>query len=189
MYINTTSDHIRCHACCSNAIVPELSNRTPCDSYYSVNMHSVKLNLYSPNKVNAICHRAWSNQLCQLYYVLYFCSCVNMGYHVRCIGSSLEVWRPNGCEASSPGSLCVAGEPGTFFHVIRLTQLHMGRDRSKDGCTSLPSALFQRLVCGASGLQRVAARSIDSMPSFDVRELQLSSPMQKFTLLPYVSHT
>ena len=53
----------------------------------------------------------------------------------------------------------------------------------------LLGTLFQRLVCGANRLQTVAARSIDSLPSFVVWELQLSSPTQKFTLLPYASRT
>ena len=35
----------------------------------------------------------------------------------------------------------------------------------------------------------MAVGSVDSLPSFVTRELQLSSPTQKFTFLSYVSHT
>ena len=40
-----------------------------------------------------------------------------------------------------------------------------------------------------TGFGRVATRSVDSLPSVVVGELQLSSAMQNFTLLPSVSRT
>ena len=63
--------------------------------------------------------------------------------------------------------MCVSlstGEPGIFSHLILL---HVGRDLLKDGYTSLP-LLVQRLVCGTNRLQRVAAESMDLLPSFIV---------------------
>ena len=41
--------------------------------------------------------------------------------------------------------------------------------------------LVQRFVCGTNGLRRVAVRSVDSLPSFVVWELQLPSSMQQKT--------